>query len=394
MASIAASVAMASRRCRVASAVVHLGVDLLFLVPGQSGGRETYVRELLPALRRVRPELRVTTFVNRETAAAGAGFWSEQADRTVVLPRVSAVSRASWALGELEALARAARRARVELLHSPANFAPLHGPFARVLTLHDLIYRRLPQLTPPAVRLATEAMVGPAARRADRVVTDSEASRADIVELLGLPPERVVALPLGIAPPPSGADAARARARFALPTGRQLVLAVATDVAHKNHCALVDGIARVAPAERPLLAIAGHGTDAGPLAERARAAGVGDDVRALGAVSKQELEDLWAAADVYATATLYEGFGLPPLEALARGVPAVCSDLPVLREVAGDAAAAWLDPHDPASIAAALRTALTAPPDPARGRAHAATFTWERTAAATAAVFDAVLAAR
>ncbi len=375
----------------LASAGVHLGLDLLFLVPGETGGRETYVRELLPALRSARPALRVTTFVNRETAAAGAGFWSEQADRTVVLPRVSARSRASWALGELEALARAASRAGVDVLHSPANFAPLHGPFARVLTLHDLIFRRLPQLTPPAVRLATEAMVVPAARRADRVVTVSEASRADIVGELGLAPERVVAVPNGIAPPPGDGDGARARTRLGLASERPLALAVATDVTHKNLAALVDGVARIPAAERPLLALAGHGTDAGPLAQRAAAAGAGDDVRALGAVSQRELEDLYAAAGVYVTATLYEGFGLPVLEALARGVPVVCSDLPVLREVAGDCAAAWLDPREPESIAAALRTALAAPPDPARGRARAATFTWSRAAAATADAFDAAL---
>lgn len=373
---------------------MHLGVDLLFLVPGQSGGRETYARELLPALRSARPELRVTAFVNAETAAAGRGFWSEQADRVVVLPRVSARSRARWAVGELGGVARAAAAAGVDLLHAPANFGPPLGPFARVLTLHDLIFRTLPQLTPPAVRLATEAMVVPAARRADRVVTVSEASRREIVERLGIPAERVVAIPNGIAPAPAPIGREAARARLGLPADASIALAVATDLPHKNHGALIDGLAALPPARRPLLLIAGHGTDGGALAQRAREQGVADAVRSLGAVSAERLELLYGAADLYVTATLHEGFGLPLLEAMARGLPVACSDLPVLREVAGGNAAAWLDPQRPESVAAALRRGLERPGDAAAARAHAATFSWGRAATATLAVFDAALAAR
>ena len=160
---------------------MHLGLDLLFLVPGASGGRETYARELLAAIRAQRDDLRVTTFVNRETAAIGHGFWRDLADNTVVLRGASALDRRRWALGELVLLPRAAAREKVEVLHCPANFAPLHGPFARVLTLHDLIFRRLPDTVPTPLRWGTEATVPPAARRAHRIINGSDAARDDIV---------------------------------------------------------------------------------------------------------------------------------------------------------------------------------------------------------------------
>lgn len=373
---------------------MRLGVDLLFLLPGATGGRETYARELLGAIRRTRPEVEVTTFLNRETAAAGRGWWSEEADRALVLPRASGAARARWAAGELAGVARAAARAEVDVLHSPANFAPLGGPFGRVLTLHDVLWRSLPELMPAPLRWATEAMIAPAARRADRVVTVSEHSREEIVAALGIAPERVVAIPNGLAPPPDPpGDADRARA--ALEAGaRPVALAVATDLPHKNLAALVAAQAELDPARRPLLAIAGHGTDAGALPPLAASLGVVDDVRLLGAVSAELLEDLYAAAAVLVTATRYEGFGLPLLEAMARGVPVVASDLPVLREVAGDDGAAWVDEDSPQSIAAGIAAVLdggaTAERLRAAGRERAAQFSWERAAEQTLAVLEQV----
>src|SRR5688500_17623981 len=98
---------------------MHVGWDLLFLEPGASGGRDTYARELLRELRGRRPDLRITAFVNRDTASAGPGFWAELSDRAVVLPRVTPQRRIAWAAGEIVALPRAAARAGVDVLHSP-----------------------------------------------------------------------------------------------------------------------------------------------------------------------------------------------------------------------------------------------------------------------------------
>ncbi|HXE44426.1 MAG TPA: glycosyltransferase family 1 protein [Conexibacter sp.] len=374
---------------------MHVGVDLLFLVPGETGGRETYARELLTALRRVRPELRLTAFLNRETAAAGDGFWSEQVDRAVVLPQASGRARGRWAAGELVGVARAAARERVDVLHGAGNFAPLHGRFARVLTLHDVLWRELPELMAPPLRWATEALVTPAARRATRVLTGSDASRRAIVERLRVAAERVVTTPYGLGSLPAPGDAARARTAIAL-DGRPLALAVATSLPHKNLPLLLDGLATLPEPERPVLAFAGHGTDRGALPARVRELGLESDVRLLGATAAAQLEDLWAAAALFLTPTRHEGFGLPVLEAMARGVPVACSDIPVLREVAGDEAALWLDPTDPGTVATAMRALMAEGPDVERrraaGRERAARFTWDATAEATAAVYEAAAA--
>ena len=365
---------------------MRVGIDLLYLVPGKTGGRETYARELLRGLAAERPDLQLTAFVNRETAAIGTGFWSEHGD--VVELGTSGEARGSWALGELARLPYAARG--LDVIHGLANFCPVHGRPARVVTVHDVLWRRMPKLVPLANRLATDAMVTSAARRAHRVITVSRASATDIVHELGVAEDRVSVVPNGAMPapahPPAPADLGQG--------SRPLALSVASDLAHKNLATLVDGLALITPAERPLLVFAGHGTDVGELAGRAVRRGVAEDVRLLGGVGQESLERLYAAADVVVTATRFEGFGLPVLEALARGVPVACSDLPVLREVAGDAAA-WLDPEDPASLGPALRRALAESGRlRAAGLERAAHFSWARAARATAETYEAALAAR
>jgi glycosyltransferase involved in cell wall biosynthesis len=371
---------------------VRVGWDLLFLRPGQTGGRESYARELARALR-AGPragELELVGFVG--TDAAGDGWWRELLDRVVVLPWVSAGSSARWAVGEAVGIAEAGRRARVDVLHGVGNFGALGGPFARVLTVHDVLFKRRPDLVPPLMRAGTGALMGPAARRAHRVLADSQASADDAVELLGVARERIEVVPLALgALPRPGADAARARA--ALDAGdRPIVLCVAGDFIHKNLSALLDAW-RAMDAPRPLLAYVGPGTDRGALPGRAAELGLSGDVRALGTVPGELLEDLYAAAGALALPTRFEGFGLPLLEAMARGVPVVCSDLPVLREIGADQVV-YVDPDRPAEVAAAIGRALGGAVDAEAARAHAATFTWVRTAERTAAAYDAALAAR
>jgi glycosyltransferase involved in cell wall biosynthesis len=359
---------------------VKVGLDLLFLVPGETGGRETYARELVRGLAAERPDLDLFAFINRETAAARHGFWSDAAE--VIEVGSSGVGRGSWAFGELWKLPRAAHG--LDVLHSVANFGPLHGGPARVLTVHDVLWRRLPEAVPTAMRLGTNVLVTAAARRADRVITVTHASADDIERELRLPAARVAVVPNGVtpppAPPPAPADVGQGP--------RPLALSVASDLPHKNLGALVDGLALVPADARPVLAFAGHGTDTGALRARAVERGVANDVRLLGAVGADSLEALYAAAALVLTATRFEGFGLPVLEAMARGVAVACSDLPVLREVAGDAAV-WLEPGNPATIGRAITTALG---DAERlrtaGRARAERFSWAAAARATAEVYE------
>jgi glycosyltransferase involved in cell wall biosynthesis len=331
--------------------------------------------------------------VNGEAAAQG-GFWDEIG--SVVRLRGSPRSRAAWTWLETVGVPTAAARARVGVLHSPANFGPFVGPFARVLTLHDVLFRRHPELLSRAMRLGTELLVPPAARRAHRLITVSNASRDDMVRLLGVQADRINVVPNGWTPP--GAPGDPARARSLLEAGdRAVALSVASDLPHKKLGVLVDALALLPPAERPLVALAGHGTDSGALAARAVRQGVAADLRPLGSVDAPTLEDLYAAAAMVISPTLGEGFGLPVLEALGRGIPVACSDLPALREVAGECAI-WFPPGDASGAADALRRAAAADPELERlrtsGPARAREFSWRTAAERTWEAYEQAQATR
>jgi glycosyltransferase involved in cell wall biosynthesis len=365
----------------------------VYLVPGETGGTETYARELIPALLAERPDLRFTAFVNREAAEAG-GPWGE-AIPSVTVP-VRARRRAEWVRGEQQLLPRLAARAGVDILHSLANTAPAWGRFKRVVTVHDLIHRIYPEAHFGRISTAMRWLVLLAARRADRVIAPSASAGADIVRLLHVPADAVDVVPQGVSPPPD-AEAARAaeRARFALGE-RPLVLAVSAKRPHKNLPRLLEALASIPAERRPLLVVPGYPTPhEAELRERAAALGVEDDVRFPGWVSAAELEGLYAEASAFVFPSLYEGFGLPVLEAMARGVPVACSDRGSLAEVAGDAARLF-DPEHPGQIAAAIEALISDRAEAERlrqaGRRRAAGFTWGATARGTLASYERALA--
>ena len=211
----------------------HVGLNLLFLVPGETGGMEVYARELIPQLLAAAPQLRFTAFINREAAHAGGGPWGELLP-AVALP-VSARSRVQWVLGEQTLLPAMAARARVGLLHSLASTAPLWGPFGRIATVHDLIYARFPEAHPGLRDRGMRVLVPAAARRSQRVIAISRSTRDDLVALLGLAPAKIDV----IAQAPGTTGRARAlpepqtRERFGL-GGREVVLSLSAKRPHKN----------------------------------------------------------------------------------------------------------------------------------------------------------------
>jgi len=374
---------------------MRVGLDLLYLTPGQTGGRESYARELVPALLERAPELELVAFVNRD---AGAQLAAELGDavQAVVLP-VTERSRIQWAAGELALVSVAAARQRVELVHSLANFAPAWGPFRRIVTIHDLQYKALPELLSWPMRTGTSALISLAARRAQRIIAVSGAGRDEIVAGLGVEPERIDVVPNGVRPPPPAADeAATAAMRERLGLGtRAVVLSVASNLAHKNLASLLDALALMPSSRRPALVIAGHGSDDGVLAARASTLDLSADVRLLGHCSTAELESLYALAACLALPTLHEGFGLPVIEAMARSLPVACSDIAALREVGG-AAALYFDPRAPAQIAARIDELIADEQLAGRlrelGLAQAARFSWAAAAEGTLASYRRALA--
>jgi glycosyltransferase involved in cell wall biosynthesis len=363
---------------------MHLGLNLLFLVPGATGGRETYARELLAAMLEAEPGLRVTAYAN---AAAAPELRRDLGGGVAVRAVPVRIERPErWAAGELALVPAMAGTDRVDVLHSPANFGPFAGPFVRVQTLHDLQYRALPALQPRGRRILTGWMLRAAARRADRLITGSEAAREEIVAAYGVPRARIDVIPHGVRVPNAPVSDAASLARRLGVDGRPMALTVASNLPHKNLAAVIDALALIEPARRPALVMAGLATDDGSLAERARGLGVQDDVRLLGRCDDDELERLYALAACVVLPSLYEGFGLPAIEAMARGVPVAAADIPTLREVTAGAGLAF-DPRRPGSLADALTRLLE---DGAlRERLHAAgleraaAFTWSAAAHAT-----------
>jgi glycosyltransferase involved in cell wall biosynthesis len=365
---------------------VHVGLNLVYLVPGETGGMEVVARELIPALRRAGPDLRLTAFVNREAAQVGEGPWIEEIP-SIVVP-VRARRRVEWVRGEQQLLPRLAREHGVDLVHSLASTAPAWGRFRRVVTIHDLIYRIYPEAHSGVLSLGMRVLVSLAAKRSDRVITDSSSTREDLVRLLGVPRDRVDVVPLGV----SGDDgveltsATELRRRYDLGT-RRLVLSVSAKRPHKNLSRLLEALGQIPEDRRPMLVVPGYSTwHERELRERARASRLADDVRFLSWVPTPDLEGLYAASACFVFPSLYEGFGLPVLEAMQRGLPVACSNRSSLPEVAGDAALMF-DPEDPRAIASAIERLLAdaalAEKLRAGGREQAARFTWTATAEGT-----------
>ena len=361
---------------------MHVAYNLMHLVPGETGGAEVYARRLLPALREADPDLELTLFLG---GAAVGEDWGDGID--VVPLRFDARSRVRRVLAEQTLLPRAVRDLGPDLLHNVFNTAPAVVAVPQVTTIHDVIHRRHPD--PGLLGLGAKAAVPLAARRSTRILTVSEASKTDIVRFLGVPAERVdVALNgPGISEDVDGPSPAEIRRRFEIGEA-PVVLAVAPSRPHKNVPRLVEALAEVPDA---VLVLPGYPTggdaEIHQLAERLE---VADRLRQPGWVDEPTLDGLYRAADCFVLPSLAEGFGLPVLEAMIRGVPVACSNATSLPEVAGEAAL-YFDPEDVDAIAVSIQRLLEDDELADRlrtaGLERAKRFSWDETARRTLACY-------
>lgn len=375
--------------------LMHLGLNLVYLVPGETGGMETYARELIPALLEADPRLRITSFVNRETQGSD-GPWTELTE-SVIVP-VRARSRIEWVRGEQYLLPRLAARAGVDVLHSLASTAPAWGGYRRVVTIHDLIYRIYPEAHFGFRATGMAVLVPLAARCSHRVITPSKSTRDDLIRLGGIQDAKVDVVPEGVR---TGVEAATSeselRSRYRL-ADRAVVLSASAMRPHKNLGRLLEAWTLLPVGRRPVLVLPGYSTEyEGELRAQAAELGVADDTRFVGWIPAADLEGLFKLSSLFVFPSLYEGFGLPVLEAMARGLPVACSDRGALREVVGDAALVF-DPENCRSIADAVEKlqhdgALAARLQ-AAGLERVRGFTWAETARATLCSYEAALDSR
>jgi glycosyltransferase involved in cell wall biosynthesis len=266
----------------------------------------------------------------------------------------------------------------------------------QVTTIHDLIYKRFPEAHAGLLTYGMKVLVPIAARRSRRVLTISEAVKADIVSLLGVPADRVDVTPEGPGLPVSSnpPTPTELRRRFELGSA-PLILTVSAKRPHKNLERLFEAFALLDQSQGPVLLVPGYATVfEDEIRARARDLGLDGRVRFTGWLDDDTLDGLYRAADCFVFPSLAEGFGLPVLEAMLRGVPIACSRIGPLEEVAGEAAL-YFDPTDVGDIARAIESLLTdaALRDRLRsaGFERAKPFTWETTAAETLASYERAL---
>ena len=345
---------------------MKVGISLLTLVPGVSGGSETYVRELARALGRVgRFEYRVFL---PSIAADLDGLPGElvpeyRASRSTG-GRIAAMVRASVRKG---AVTR--RFADLDVLHFPLSvmIPPVESRSAAT-TILDVQHELLPQFFSRAELAYRRRVYRWSARRSRLVITISQHAAETLVERLGLPSERVRPIHLGID---------HAVFRPGEEPRSEFLLYPARGWRHKNHARLFEAFTELRR-RHPGLELVLTAYD-GPVPE---------GVRSLGHVRRDELVRLYRTAAALVFPSLYEGFGQPPLEAMACDCPVACSNVASLPEVVGDAARLF-DPSSTEQLVAAVEDVLS-DPDPwrQRGRERAAGFTWAKTAQAHDTVYE------
>jgi len=316
--------------------------------------------------------------------------WKLEALRTDRVDVVD-VPISPFSLRQQWSLPRRLRQLGASVYHSPFYLMPLRPGVASVVTIHDLIPLCRADALPPLQRSLFRLAIRQAVRAARQVIAVSDATARDLARVFRLPAERVTVIAEAPDPcfRPQPAEAVAAvRRHFGLP--EPYALYFGSNKPHKNLVRLVEAWARVRP-DRPCLVIAGLWDGRYPDAQRrAHALGLGTAVRFLGPVDEGSVPALYSGATLFVFPSVYEGFGLPVLEAMASGVPVACAHGSSLTEVTGDAAVLF-DPSDVDAIAHAIQDILSDARRRGefaqRGLARAAQFSWEAAARFTLATY-------
>jgi glycosyltransferase involved in cell wall biosynthesis len=351
----------------------RIGINALYLIPGRVGGTEIYLRELLEALARIDAINQYFIFTNLDTPT---GLVPSQANFHQIGQNVRASFRPARILWEQTVLPFEVARYRLDVLFNPGFTSPLLARCPSVTVFHDLQHKLHPEHFQRWDLPFWRLLLWMAAHRSRALIAISEATRADLQRCYRIPGKVVAVIPHGVGPRFFTLDRS---------STKPYLLYVATLHPHKNHERLLRAYAQ--RHRREQLVFAGlPGLHANAVRALIAELNVGDSVRLTGWIPREELYRLYAQASACVVPSTFEGFGMPVLEALAAGIPTACSDIPPLRESAGEAAL-FFDPRDENAIAAALdritgdeplrQTLARAGPQRARS------FTWETTASKT-----------
>ncbi len=366
---------------------MRVGWDARILVNGERRGMGTYACNVLHALRECRPDIELRLFHDRD----GRDRAVDDVDAREIGPKRGY----RWQLWERVGLPFHAYTQGCDLVHSPANTTPPRCPLPRVVTLHDALpfHDWNESANPLPYFHDTQRR---AIRTADAIITDSQYSKEDICSTLKVEPSRVFVIPLAPSPDFHRPESSTVTAQLKdLDIRSPFIVALAATARRKNTLGVLRAFAALQHEHREVALVL---TSVGPrlrqtLQEEMKALQIdADRVRFLDFVSQQQLAALYAGCDAFWFLSLFEGFGLPILDAMRCGAVVVCSTRTSCPEVAGDAAV-MVDPEEIQDAVAATLNVLGMD-GPARERwraralAHAATFTWQRTATMTAQVYS------
>lgn len=360
---------------------MNIWMNLLGVQPGRSGGLETYCRALLDPLSKV-PGLHLTLLCTPELAENLRPL----VDCEVRTPGIPLPNRLARVLYEQTWLSHYARRRGAELLFCPCYLSPMAPALPTVVTIPDTQFRDIPEMMAPGQRAAYRAIIPIAARQAAAIITISSFSRNQILKHLRVAPERVRVTHLAS----RLSDKIQAWNGSRLP--EQFILCVSGSSPHKNIQRLCRAYAAAQSAfAKPWpLVLVGR---VPPELDRQLSA-VMSNIIGLGYVSVAELASLYHRASAFVFPSLYEGFGLPVIDAMGAGLPVACSNAASLPEVAGEAALMF-DPQSESAIGTALVRLVNEPELRAqlieKGHRNANRFSWTECARQTAEIFKSVL---
>lgn len=309
------------------------------------------------------------------------GEWARP-DFTRVAPPWSTENRWLRILWEQTVWPFDGSRRDLDLMHSMAFVTPVWQPAPTMLTVYDLSFLHFPERFPPLQRLYLRTQTRRSCQSARRIVTISTSGRNDVHQHFGVPLERIDVAQPGVEErfqPIAADEVAKFRERQQLP--EQFLLHVGTLQPRKNIPTLLEALAKLDRPEAPLVLVGGKGWQYEEIFERIGALGLHKQVQLTGYVSDEELPMWYNAASALVFPSVYEGFGLPIVEAMACGTPVIAAETPSAQEAAGDAALLFA-PRDVPRLVKHLLTVLDNREETAtmreRGLAHASQFTWAR----------------